>query len=557
MTGILQLTEQLNPLSQTFRVTESGGSVITSIGLFFQSAPAVADPQLPISIELRPMENGIPSASRFIPGSKVTASAADIRAIASETFSSSTEYKFELESPIFIPENSEMAIVVATAAEVGQYKLWAGELTEFKYGSTTEKITHQLDAGVVYRSSNGTAWTPSQELDLAFKVYRAVFSQTSSLAVLDVDVPPEKRLTENTFFDDYTKYVSDPIVFTAGADSASIIHPAHGFIVGDKVKLSAADDGFDSADTVNGIKGSSILGSRTITAADPYGYTIALDSAATASIRAGGVGLMATEQYVIDQIQPIIPYNKPANTNIEFYGTFTTAKSFADDNATAYQTVSNLRIPVENQYLLDTPYLITSLAQENDPAKLNGSPSTTIKVKLDTSNKYVAPYINVNAANLGVISHFIDYQDSDGSSVANRNKLSTIDYVAETEANNGTNASKFITIPYTLQNSATSIRIYVDAIRPDGSDFTVWFRTNQSSSDQDIEDIGWTAFSKTQSGPNTSNYSDRPFANYFYQYEFNVFDIPSFDQYQIKITMNAVKSTRVPRFANLRTIATV
>lgn len=39
MAGRLQLTEQLNPMAQTFRVTEPGGSVITKVGLFLKDVP--------------------------------------------------------------------------------------------------------------------------------------------------------------------------------------------------------------------------------------------------------------------------------------------------------------------------------------------------------------------------------------------------------------------------------------------------------------------------------------------------------------------------------------
>ena len=71
-----------------------------------------------------------------------------------------------------------------------------------------------------------------------------------------------------------------------------------------------------------------------------------------------------------------------------------------------------------------------------------------------------------------------------------------------------------------------------------------------------ITDVDWVEFSKTVNPPNTSNYSQRGSHTDYKQYEFNVYDIADFDEYQIKITMHSTKSTNVPTFKNLRTIAT-
>ena len=54
----IQLTQQFNPIAQTFRISEPGGSVITSIGIFFSAAPRVSDDQLPIVLEIRPIVDG-------------------------------------------------------------------------------------------------------------------------------------------------------------------------------------------------------------------------------------------------------------------------------------------------------------------------------------------------------------------------------------------------------------------------------------------------------------------------------------------------------------------
>jgi len=555
MTALLQLTDQFNPLAQTFRVTEPGGSVLTSVGIFFQRAPAVGEEQLPITLELRPTVNGTPSATRFIPGTRVVATAAAIRAIASETFSSSTEYKFTFKEPVYVPANVEMSIVLATSGKVGHYKVWSGTQGQHVSGSTTKLVTKDLNSGVLFRSSNGTVWTGDQTSDLAFKIYRAKFRFQFNVAYMEVDTPPLKSLTENTITDNIIKYPADPLVFTGGSSTMSVIHPAHGFIVGDKVKLRSNSTALDSADTVNGISGANILKTHTITAVDAFGYSMTLAETADSSIRAGGTSLLASEQYTVDLFKMVLPRITPPLTRMYAEGDFTTTTSIAGSE-TPYQT--NTKVPIDFNKVIhfEDPHLVASTEQEEAPTRLNGQCSTKIRVTLETQNKYVAPYFNVNASSLNIISHFIDYQDSSGTAV-NRNTMSTLPYVIESNSDGGTTASKHITIPYVLEDTATSIRVIMDAIKPEGTDFQCWFRTLAPGSESNIKDQPWIPFNLTNNPPNSSNYNDRGFHTTFRQYEFNVFDILDFDTYQIKITMNSSRSTKVPVFTNLRTIATV
>lgn len=558
-TGILQLTEQRNPLAQTFRVTEPDGSVLTGVGLFFQSAPSASDDQLPITIELRPVtESGVPSAQRFISGTRVTASASSIRAVASTSFASGTEFKFAFESPVYVPGNVEIAIVAYTNATVGQYKIWAGAIGDYEYGSTTKLISHQLSSGVFLQSSNGTSWSKQQETDIAFKVYRAKFDTNSiSIAYMENNLPKRKLLTENVYTDAYSKYPADPLQFTSGSNKVRVIHPAHGFNVGDKVKISSDSDGYDSADTLNGISMAQILKTHTIDSADPYGYTISATSLADSSIRSGGSHVYATEQYQIDQFMLSMPSLTPRLTDLLFKGNFTTTKSFAGSQ-TSYDTTTDVAIPPNVPIRFRQPHVVASKAQENDAAKLNGNPSTVIKAIMNTANEYVAPSINVSAGSLKTLANFIDYQQSDDSSASSRNYITTLNHVDETNPDGGTTASKHITIPFgPLMEAATSIRVYIDAKRPVGSDFSIWYRTIQSTSDQKIEEQSWVKFSETSTPPNFSNYSQIGNTEQYRQFEFNVYDIADFDIYQIKITMHSTNSTAVPAFKNLRTIATV
>jgi len=549
MSGNLQLSEQLNPSAQTFIVDEPVGSVLTGVGLFFAQAPTGASAQ-PITIELRPCaESGAPSAKNFIQGSRVTLPAATIAAAANTNFASATEVKFSFREPIYVAGNTLIALVISTGAPENQYQIWYGQNGKHLTNSTTEFFSSIIERGAFYESSNGTSWRPDNEKDLAFKIYRAEFNQASSYAVLNADAPPAKRLTEQTILDDNTKYPADPFIFTAGSPTVNVVHPAHGFQVGDRVTLSKGNDGFDSADTINGIAGSSLYGIKTITATDPYGYSFNCGTNATSSVRAGGTGVLATEQYVADYIQVLLPSITPPLTNVRAKGDFLAHRSFGGSE-TAYSNIAGAKILANQPVVFKDPAVITATTSEDDHN--NGNASTKIKVSLETESLYTAPYINAHAASIRTASNFVDYQSS--TSAANRNLISTIPYTAETEPDGGTSAAKHLSIVYSLELSATSIRVLLDAIRPTFTDFSVWYRT---SLDAGIENNNWVQFSKTKNPPDVSNYNDIARSYDLETFEFNKYDLPLFNKYQIKITMNSYKSTNIPMIYNLRTIATV
>ena len=545
MAGRLQLTEQLNPMAQTFRVLEPGGSVLTGIGLFFENIPSGTQPQVPITIELRPVaENGDPSSQRFIPGTRVSHVPNEITG-ASSTFSASTEKKFTFREPVYIPGNSEVAIVAYTAAAAGQYKVYAGTLGDVALGSNTEKVTHQLDAGVFFQSSNGTSWSKDQNTDIAFKVYRAEFQVGTATARLKPAPPPVKKLTENSTTQNIISYPASPLITDSGSTSLNVLHPSHGFQVGDNVTLS----GLTTTTRYNGPFGSSIMGSRAVTAIDPYGYSVTMDSAATATGRTGGLVVSATEQYIINDFALTVPNTTPPGTTIDTGANFVTSRSFGGSETAGLRT---LKVPIDinNVTALKDPHVVLSAENEFGELGVQDSASTYFDIALTTGSTFVAPYINASASAIITLSNFIDLQDS-------ANTISTIAYTAETNPNGGTTASKHITIPYALETDATSIRVMLDAVRPQGSNFTVWYRTGRSTSNDLLDDTPWTEFSKSINPPNKSNYSQIEPSEHNNQYEFNIFDISSFNEYQLKITFNTSRSSKVPVIRNLRTIATV
>jgi hypothetical protein len=534
------LAGSTQPLAQTFTVLTKGGVVLTGIGLFFYSKHST----YPIMLELRPVtEGGNPSSRHAYPGTRVTLAPASV-AVSTSFDGSSNETKFSFESPIYIPENTEVAIVLHTNADAGAYKVWHAAMGDYYAGSTERKITSQPAAGSFFASSNGTSWTAEQMRDLTFKVYHAKFNTTGVYATMYPDAPPLTRLS-------HFAAAEDPLFFTAGDSDVSVVHPHHGFLVGDVVTLT----GLDSASTYAGVKGSSILGQRTITAVDPYGYTVTMDSAADSSVRAGGINMFATEQHTIDLFKTYIPNQTPPGTKMFFDGDFTTTKSFAGSQQ-EYLTTSDVLINNNELVSFSQPHVLA--AETTETASLGGDPSTVIRARFNSTNVNTAPCISISEAAFETQAVFIDYQDS--ASAAGRNLISTIPFVSETQPSGGTTAAKYITKAISLTDYATSLRVLIDANRPAGTDFSVWYRVASTDGEVDIADVNWTEFSKTATLPNNSTYNDTPTDDNFFvfrEYLFNQYDLTDFNKFQIKITMNTTNSSRYPRFKNLRIISTI
>lgn len=558
MPNLLQAVNNINPLAQTVVIAED--SVITSIGIFF----AAIDTTLPITLELRPTLNTwSPSPNHRIGGSLVVATPSDITAsgcVPSTTFSSATEYKFTLNEPVFVPAKSVLAICLHTSAPRNRYQVYTSKDLDYVLNAANSTEIYapktSISSGAFYSSSNGTVWQADQAKDLAFKVYRAVFqTDLNNVVKLKNNIPPRKSLTESGVLDDPKFYTFDPLIFTAGDSSVSVIHPAHGYQPGDKVELFTDNDlSFSANDTINGVLGSSILGVRTIDSADAWGYTFKMDSAATNSVRGGGTGLSATEQYNINLISAEIPYYSPQSTNAYITGNFTSGKSFGGTE-TAYQAKNNIRIPFWSPFEFQSPMVIADSNQEI--TQLSGRASTELNVNLTTTNQYVAPYIRIDDASLMVSQFLVDNWSSADSALSN--SMTTLPFTSETSPDGGTVPAKHISIPYTLRYSSTSLVVLVEAFRPTGAEFSVWYRTNNQEDGENIYKKNWVEMSKTSVSKLGANYSEIPASDNpsdIKEYEFNVFDLPSFDQYQLKITMSASNQARPPALYNLRSITT-
>ena len=74
---------------------------------------------------------------------------------------------------------------------------YVGETYEFQLGSTEKRIDRQPSLGSLFKSQNGTTWTPDQTKDLAFDIFKPQFSTAGGTVVFENAPVPDMLLSNN------------------------------------------------------------------------------------------------------------------------------------------------------------------------------------------------------------------------------------------------------------------------------------------------------------------------------------------------------------------------
>jgi hypothetical protein len=169
-----------DPLAQTFYVNPTSGIFVTSVELFFQSK----DDQLPVTVQLRPIELGYPTSSIY-PFAEVVLDASKVNI----SSNASVPTKFTFESPVYLSGGTFHALVITSNSDL--YNVWVSNVGEFDVSNVSETValqggqessrrvtTKQPNSGGLYKSQNGSTWNESPYEDLKFRLYRARFTET-------------------------------------------------------------------------------------------------------------------------------------------------------------------------------------------------------------------------------------------------------------------------------------------------------------------------------------------------------------------------------------------
>ena len=210
-----------HPIAQSFFVDEVSGIFVTKIDLYF----ATKDADFPVSLQLRPMDNGFPSGTEIIPGSQVVVPGSSVNTSTNAT--SATTFTFA--EPIYLQGLLDYAIVVT--ADSKDYEIYIAQTNEFLIGSTERRIDRQPTLGSLFYSQNSVTFTAAQNQDLTFKIHKAVFDYTSGEAVLKNASVPSRLLANNA------------LNSTNASSTIRVEHENHGLAVGEDITIAGVDSG--------------------------------------------------------------------------------------------------------------------------------------------------------------------------------------------------------------------------------------------------------------------------------------------------------------------------
>ena len=168
-----------DPLAQSFTV-DGTGCFLTAVDLYFRKK----DVKEKLMVQIRTMELGIPTLVIVQDFAQVVLEPSQVNV--SEDASVPTRVTFP--SPIYLPSGEEYCVVLL-APTTNNYEAWVGRMgeptieTQSLPDAESVVISKQYIGGSLFKSQNGSIWTPSQFEDLKLTFYKADFAKSTDAEV--------------------------------------------------------------------------------------------------------------------------------------------------------------------------------------------------------------------------------------------------------------------------------------------------------------------------------------------------------------------------------------
>ena len=355
-----------DPLAETF-VISGQPAILSKVDLFFYRK----DNSIPMTVEIRKVVNGTPTQT-VVPFSRKMVYPNEISL--SDDGQTATTITFD---GLVYLEPGEYALVLLTSST--SYRVWLSQIGQTDV-FTDRVISEQPFVGVLFKSQNASTWTADQTQDLKFRIYNAVFDNSSS-GTLDLVT------AVNDY--EYQKLGFDPIQAYPGSQVLKVFHPNNGLVNGSEVKLT----GFVSEGSFSGVKGN-IFGINvatinnvtfTVSNVTSDAYTIIAPASAnvTSVTRGGGASIVATSDLLYDAVYPSISYLDVSGSKLEYLirtvDTGYTLGSFTPINKG------------------DTEFTTTKVlpSNVNVATNLSGASPMVLRLKLSADNPATTPLIDM------------------------------------------------------------------------------------------------------------------------------------------------------------------
>ena len=551
------MSRQGHPLAQTFTIQsededKAGGRFLTTVDLYFESKHS----DIPIGVEIRETINGYPG-YKVLPYSQAIRFPDQVNI--SSTASTATTFRFQ--SPVYVMENVEYALVVKT--HLPDYKIWITNLGDQEIGGA-RNISTQPHAGVLFKSSNNSTWSASPTEDLKFTLRAAKFTtDTEGTVTLRNDPVIAKLLPQNPLvFTNGNTELKVNTYFPHGMYSTDNNVQIDGALSGAKTTLNGAITASDTSLTLtSGTNFDDTSGKFSKTAANEYfikidneimKYTTISGNAVSVITRAEGGTTAAAhadgaevQLYQLHKV-PFTEINKVhtsiSNINMESYTVTLSSTPVIADSGTSEAGGGFVHVTENNHFdvakslmsVLEFPdATLSAKIRTTSATSPSGSETSFIKKSVTEAVGYdineniffdtpqmIASGINETNEMSGVksfempitllssnpnLSPVIDMTRC--SWMASQNMIDNIDsssdvypttdFVASTEPEGDNNAAIYLTKKITLENSATAIKVLLSAHRPASSEIKLMYKILRTDDATEFDDLGYRYFNTT------------------------------------------------------------
>ena len=508
-----------DPLAQTFMIDDAGGVFLTSIDIFFSSK----DANVPVTLQVRNTVNGYPGQS-ILPFSETTLNPSAV----STSTDGSAVTTFTFESPVYVQENTEYALVLM--ANTTDYNVYVARLGQTALDSN-RTISQQPYTGVFFKSQNGVTWTADQNEDIKFKIKRAEFENVTGTVTLTNKTLDTRTLKTN------------PLRTTSGSKDITVFHPNHGMHgTSNNVTISGVASG-----TYNGIAHTDINGTYTAIkdiTLDSYVITSGSSGNATSTGDVGGSTVVASQNRTFDvlNLSGIQTMTLPG-TSLDMSIRPTTGKSVHGSESEFSLTANSNKVAVvgKDNIYFTAPQMVAS--EINETNEMSGQKSFWNIITLNTTNTKLSPVLDTQRMSAFTITNRLNQPTSSN----------TPSFVADTASTGTSTAAVYCTKSIVLENSSTSLDIRLTSNVRSSSSVKVYFRIVGSEDDTTIDKVAWTPFNSDGSEDLTVTPAEDDTT--FKEYKYSVDNLKDFTTFQLKIELTGSISSYPPKIKDMRAIA--
>src|SRR5210317_2129355 len=548
-----------DPIAQTFFTPKpqsnktSYGTFVSSVDLFFGAQPSTAlgALQLPVSVKIARVQNGFPT-KNYIAISTVKCKDVKV-STAPSVGNTDTITKFTFKDPVYLLPDTEYALVVYSDSP--EYEVFIAELGGDVLGADPpQRISEQPYAGSFFRSQNATTWTPYQNEDLMFVIHKAVFESTGTATFNLKDAPEQSMNVDRLLLN--TNKLTFPVgsvdfkvkgIYKSNTayDNYAYITPHQQFEYG---KLNETSSTYLNTRKIVRGNSNSLYVLAEFASSDPD--VSAVFNKQTLSIIDGehDVNNGGISNNIISITNRGAGYNAFVTTGNAVFG--------SSDN-----TLNNAAQLFREQYLANNFnigfYNLTVAGGE-------GSGADGFAVA-NTDGSNTVNYIVVNSGGS-------QYIETPTLTIANGNATTgmvtaTAKAQGETGKRGGNINARYLTRQITLEEGFESgdIRVFMDCIRPTGTDIQVYYKVLGSEAPDRFADKSWVRMSKAvdKNSKDTNQVIELTFRPDLLEnklkYTENGVQYPiggKFKSFAIKVCLLTSDSTVVPVVTNMRIIAT-